>query len=189
MYFNAHLTYTLALLTLPLAFAAPTSPHSTLEPIFEGPFPIDYNITTSQHPVDPNGSDEIMRSMATCSNSANINTPDIERLADYLQSLAGKRYCPALGWFSTSMGSAKVCVYNNYLYHNTHVSNWEAGWGARSVKDQCCYTPYCGGGMCSLRCFRKIAVCVLTDEVGVQQGHGDTGLAVNIVTMGVGEKC
>ncbi|KAF2258538.1 hypothetical protein CC78DRAFT_478435 [Lojkania enalia] len=106
---------------------------------------------------------------ADCRGGGDINTPDIESLFNSLQSRGGDRYLPSTSWVSTTLGSARVCVYNNYIFENTHVSNWEIGWGVRSVREQCCFTPYCGGG--------------------TQQGHGDSGLAVNIVTRSAGVAC
>ncbi len=32
----------------------------------------------------------------------------------------------------------QICVYNNYIFENTHVSHWEEGWGAGFIKGECC---------------------------------------------------
>jgi hypothetical protein len=166
MHTSTIVTLLLPLGLLPLGFAAPTAPEVSAL-IFDGPHPINYTQTTDQHPYDPN--DDTIHALANCYGGGDINTGDIGALADNLQNRGGNRYLPSNSWVSTTVGSAKACVYNNYIFENTHVDNWEMGWGVRSVKDQCCFTPFCGGGL--------------------QQGHGDTKLAVNIVTRSAGIAC
>ncbi|KAI4191638.1 MAG: hypothetical protein LQ346_004684 [Caloplaca aetnensis] len=143
--------------------AAAASPDDNVL-VLEGPFPI--NATTLE-----TRSSSILSKRADCYTGSGINTPDLTELARQLQNDNPDQltYLPALSWTAWTYGSARTCVYNNYVYDNTHVKRWEAGWGSVSVKNQCCYTPYCGGGK--------------------QQGHGDSGLAVDIVVKPVGQGC
>ncbi|KAI0403201.1 hypothetical protein F4802DRAFT_572724 [Xylaria palmicola] len=153
-----------------MAAAAPASQDAgkaVAEPelIFEGPFPIA-NTTLSQR--DESGEPALAK-RANCYGGGAINTQDIENLGNQLQSKGGNNYVPKTSYVSYTLGSTKVCILNNYLFDNTHVSDWEAGWGTLAVRNDCCYTPYCGGGL--------------------QQGHGDSGLAVNIVVKSAGQGC
>ncbi|KAI5921391.1 hypothetical protein F4810DRAFT_712645 [Camillea tinctor] len=134
------------------------------EMIVEGPFPISSLATRD---VGEEGS--ALAKRANCYNGGSINTDDIQNLGSSKQSSGGNNYVPAASWVSYTWGSAKACVLNNYLFDNTHVSDWEIGWGVLAVRNDCCFTPYCGGGL--------------------QQGHGDSGLAVNIVVRSAGESC
>jgi len=106
---------------------------------------------------------------ANCYNGATFYTNDLNNLGNYLQTLSGNVYMPKQSVYSWAWGSVKLCVYNNYVFENTHVSYWEMGWGLLSVKNQCCLTNICSGGL--------------------QQGHGDSGLAVNIVAINAGQSC
>jgi hypothetical protein len=40
-----------------------------------------------------------------------------------------------IGW---TVGSARGSVTNEYLTENTHVSEWEVGWGVAFIQQQCC---------------------------------------------------
>ncbi|KAI0596005.1 hypothetical protein F4775DRAFT_566978 [Biscogniauxia sp. FL1348] len=137
------------------------------ETVIEGPFPIN-STTSGLAQRDEEGGSKIAK-RADCWNGGSINTDDIQNLGSSRQSAGGNNYVPAASWVSYTWGSAKVCVLNNYLFDNTHVSDWEIGWGVLAVRNDCCFTPYCGGGL--------------------QQGHGDSGLAVNIVVRSAGESC
>ena len=141
MHYYTLIACLVGLTCLPPALAVPASP----EVIFSGPFPIDYNISTAQHPHSA-ADDDTMHILANCGGNVLIPTGDIEGFANALQNTAGNNYAPAQSYFSYTYGSAKVCVYNNYLFDNTHVSNWEVGWGVRSVREQCCPASSCLGG-------------------------------------------
>jgi len=145
MHHSSLFTYlVLPFICLSPTLAAPASSDAAIA-VLSGPFPTDYNTTTSQHPITGED-DETIHTFSDCYGGGDINTGDIEALANDLQNRGGDMYAPALSWFSWTLGSAKACVYNNYVFDNTHVSNWETGWGVRSVREQCCFTPYCGGG-------------------------------------------
>lgn len=42
------------------------------------------------------------------------------------------------GWISFVMGEARVCIQNNYIFENTHISGWEAGWVIGYILGKCC---------------------------------------------------
>lgn len=48
----------------------------------------------------------------------------------YLQHGGG-----SYGW---TIGSARGFAQNEYLTENTHVSEWEVGWGVAYIQEQCC---------------------------------------------------
>jgi len=106
---------------------------------------------------------------ADCYDGATFYSNDLNNLGNYLQTRSDNVYLPKSSVYSWSWGSVKLCLYNNYVFENTHVSFWEMGWGLLSVKNQCCLTNICSGGK--------------------QQGHGDSGLAVNIVAINAGQSC
>jgi hypothetical protein len=42
------------------------------------------------------------------------------------------------GCFGWTVGSVRGCVENEYITENTHVSEWEVGWGIAFIQQQCC---------------------------------------------------
>jgi len=67
---------------------------------------------------------------------------DAETLQRNLQSINPwvLHYLPGggfsfIGW---TVGSVRVCVYNSYILENTHVSEWEVGWGVGYILGMCC---------------------------------------------------
>jgi hypothetical protein len=120
-------------------FASPVS--TAVTPVKAGPIPKAYDPL-----LDPNNANSTMSILASCPGGSNENTADIESMGNWLQSQSGNFYLPHLSQMSWTLGSVKLCVDNNYLTENTHVTYWEAGWGALSVKNACCFNQYCGGG-------------------------------------------
>lgn len=47
-------------------------------------------------------------------------------------------YLAAHSYLSWDWGSARVCVWNDYVFENTHVSPWEAGWAVGYINGICC---------------------------------------------------
>jgi hypothetical protein len=170
MRFSSSPTYLAPLISLRTILASPVSHFDSIaapQVVVEGPFPIDYSISTSQHPIGKD--DDTVHILASCYSGGDINTGDIEALFKYLQSRGGDFYLPKSSALQTTLGSARACTYNNYLFENTHVSYWEAGWGVRSVKEACCFTPYCGGGesshvnFCSNAMQKEWSICIGKD--------------------------
>lgn len=65
---------------------------------------------------------------------------DAERLRNNLQSINPwtyheLRHGKFIGWV---IGSVRVCVYNSYIFENTHVAEWEVGWGVGYILGRCC---------------------------------------------------
>lgn len=42
------------------------------------------------------------------------------------------------GWQSWTLRTARICISNNYIFENTHVSRWEAGWAIGYDIQICC---------------------------------------------------
>ncbi|KAK4443641.1 hypothetical protein QBC34DRAFT_476716 [Podospora aff. communis PSN243] len=64
-------------------------------------------------------------------------------------------------WVSWTYGEARICIYNNYIFENTHIKRWEAGWVTGYIYNRCCNpggNNACAGGD---------ATC-----------HGDSGLSL-----------
>ena len=70
------------------------------------------------------------------------------------------------GWY---FEEAQVCVVNWYLFVSTRVSNKEIGQALQRILETCCQAESCRGGR--------------------QQGHGDSGLKVNIDVVNMHEEC
>lgn len=68
-----------------------------------------------------------------------------------------------------TQGSLKACLYNNYIFEDGDITPGEWAWGVLMVKNDCCFTDYCAGG--------------------VQQVHGLNGLSMNAVITPAGEHC
>ncbi|KAI1505052.1 hypothetical protein F5X99DRAFT_405322 [Biscogniauxia marginata] len=96
------------------------------ETIVEGPFPINGTSSALVQRDEEGGSNLSKR--ADCWSGGLINTDDIQNLGNLRQIAGSNNYMPALSWASYTLGSAKVCILNNYLYENTYVSDWEIGW-------------------------------------------------------------
>jgi hypothetical protein len=133
----------------------------------EGPFPIDYE-HSDQTPIESTKSGKLVK-RANCYSGLTFLTADVGNFGNWLQTQSGNVYLPHASRCSWTWGTTKLCVYNNYVFDNTRVSYWETGWGLLSIKNQCCLTSICSGGL--------------------QQGHGDSGLAVNIVSRPAGVGC
>jgi hypothetical protein len=84
-------------------------------------------------------------------------------------------------------GTARVCIDNNYIFETTQASNWEAGWRVKQMKEECCHRDTCGGGMGLPR------FAVRGDDadysLGIQIGHGNAGLSLDIVTKTSAQLC
>ncbi|PPR00742.1 hypothetical protein CVT24_000948 [Panaeolus cyanescens] len=122
-----------------VALAAPSNtdgPVTTLtSSTFVGVAPIDaaYRVT--------NGTD-VNRASSCYSTKLNINRADLTALSSDLQNNNpwALTYVPSgqrIGWY---LGSALVCIYNDYIFENTHVTRWEAGWAIKYIQDTCFYT-------------------------------------------------
>ncbi|KAM7209715.1 hypothetical protein V8F20_000118 [Naviculisporaceae sp. PSN 640] len=68
-------------------------------------------------------------------------------------------------------GSVRLCVKNEYLTENTHVSRWEEGWAVKYIMGKCCSGggSTCGGGACL--------------------AHGDSGLNLAVQLKPVNQGC
>jgi len=47
------------------------------------------------------------------------------------------RYVAHGNWIAWTVGSATICLFNDYLTENTHVSRWESGWAASFIQNEC----------------------------------------------------
>ena len=47
-------------------------------------------------------------------------------------------YLPSLSWYQFTWNTARICAYNNYVFENTHVSEWEMGWAIGYIASKCC---------------------------------------------------
>ncbi|KAI4099930.1 MAG: hypothetical protein LQ339_005719 [Xanthoria mediterranea] len=72
-------------------------------------------------------------------------------------------------WFQ--QGLFRICIYNDFISDNTHVTNEMVGAELQKIIDKCCKTdrPLCGGGE--------------------RQGKGDSGLFIDYVTRNAGHDC
>ncbi|KAK3328798.1 hypothetical protein B0H66DRAFT_539363 [Apodospora peruviana] len=108
-------------------------------------------------------------------NSGNIfNVNHAVSLANDLQNNSPDQMTEAnhRSWHSWTWGEARICIYNNYVFENTHVKRWEVGWVTKYIYNQCC-NP--GGNQ---NCAGGDATC-----------HGDSGLSVHAVLQNSAYGC
>jgi hypothetical protein len=87
------------------------------------------------------------RERAHCWPGSNIKTSDIEALHNDLQSRGGDFFLGRQSSVTYTYGTARVCIDNNYIFETTQASDWEAGWGVKQMKEECCHGDTCGGGI------------------------------------------
>jgi hypothetical protein len=75
-----------------------------------------------------------------CNTGALYSRADADQLQRNLQTLNPNRLksLPARIATSWTIGTAKVCVYNHYVFENTHVKEWEVGWAMGYIAGKCC---------------------------------------------------
>jgi hypothetical protein len=74
-----------------------------------------------------------------CDTLTTFSESDTRALQESLQSSsADLTFLGAHSYHSWDHGSARICVWNDYIFENTHVSQWEAGWAVGYVFDMCC---------------------------------------------------
>lgn len=62
-----------------------------------------------------------------CGRRTTYTVSDMRAMIKSLQSDGGNDYHPAgsIQWWT--LGTARICTYNRYIFENTHVSHWEQG--------------------------------------------------------------
>ncbi|KAK1599302.1 uncharacterized protein LY79DRAFT_534708 [Colletotrichum navitas] len=146
--------------------------HSTPEMIQDGPFPLARPKSTAAPQSELPATGLEKRADKCGGGFGSYNTADANELQRQLQNYNPEKlaYLPAWSSISWSIGTAKVCAINMYLSDNTHVKEWEVGWGMGYVRDKCCGgKSSCTGGICS--------------------GHGDTGLSVDFRVQNSARSC
>ncbi|EED11460.1 hypothetical protein TSTA_007500 [Talaromyces stipitatus ATCC 10500] len=108
-----------------------------------------------------------------CGTLTTFAESDAVALANSLQNAENAngemKYVPAHSYQEWDWGSARLCVWNDYIAENTHVSLWEAGWAAGYINNKCCKGSECTGGEAT--------------------AHGDSGLRLRVVLKGTSESC
>ncbi|KAK3346024.1 hypothetical protein B0T25DRAFT_520540 [Lasiosphaeria hispida] len=97
----------------------------------------------------------------TCYRQDPFSAADMRALKARLQGSRQNEMVELKHGFVTwwDQGSVKLCVYNNYIFENTHLKWWEAGWAVGYIDSACCSSnSQCGGGTCTC--------------------HGDSGLSL-----------
>jgi len=144
---------------------------SLLTLAFAAPAPGSIYVTEHGTSDKFNGTEPAKRD--TCGSGYPYTVSDMDALISALQSDGQTDYNPGgLGqWVSHTYVTARICIYNNYLYENTHVSHWEDGWAAGYIAGECCTggNPVCAGGSCT--------------------AHGDSGLSVIVATQNSADAC
>ncbi|KAK4206154.1 hypothetical protein QBC37DRAFT_301368 [Rhypophila decipiens] len=79
---------------------------------------------------------------------------------------------PKRSWNTWSWGEARICIYNNYYFENTHVKRFEVGWVIRHIYNLCCNPG--GNSMCA----GSDSTC-----------HGDSGLSLKAVLQNSAYSC
>ncbi|KAH8664958.1 hypothetical protein BGZ61DRAFT_593271 [Ilyonectria robusta] len=137
-------SYLLAM--LPMALAAAVAPTEASKGIvFVGPYSINATADEAAEIVKRDG----------CGSARDlIDRGDIEFLKNGLQnddpwSVIAVPRLKGIGWY---YGTAMVCVRNPYVFVDTYVSRWEAGWAIDYISKMCCSnsgtSSGCQGGDC-----------------------------------------
>ncbi|EWG55583.1 hypothetical protein FVEG_13565 [Fusarium verticillioides 7600] len=107
-----------------------------------------------------------------CNTGANFPSNDAIKLKNNLQNSNPDQlsYLPARTILEWSLGDAKICVFNQYFFDNTHIKRWEAGWVTGYIKDSCC-----GGNS---QCYGGTGTC-----------HGDSGLSLAATLLHSARDC
>jgi hypothetical protein len=73
-----------------------------------------------------------------CDTLTKFSESDARLLQNDLQNSDEVAYVPAHSYHFWDKGSARICVWNDYIFENTHVSAWEAGWAIGYINNLCC---------------------------------------------------
>ncbi|KAJ0162295.1 hypothetical protein CTA2_4784 [Colletotrichum tanaceti] len=172
MYISSLLTIAFGALATSAAPLDSSAAPSALTMVQEGPFPLAQPkpVAAPQSELPATGLEK--RNTGCGGGFGSYNQADADELQRQLQNYNPEKlvYLPAWSSYSWSVGTAKVCAINMYLSDNTHVKEWEAGWGMGYVRDMCCAgKSSCTGGICS--------------------GHGDSGLSVDFRVQNSARSC
>ncbi|PPR03040.1 hypothetical protein CVT24_012306 [Panaeolus cyanescens] len=135
-----------ALLPL-LSNVALAAPSSTDGSTFTGPHPISSSSAHRVLNITSNTVSTNDRAGGCYTTNYNINREDMTALSADLQNNNPQSltYLPANHWISYRYGTALLCLFNDYVFENTHLSRWEAGWAIKNIQETCSYT---GSGIC-----------------------------------------
>ncbi|KAL8923238.1 MAG: hypothetical protein Q9172_003215 [Xanthocarpia lactea] len=105
--------------------------------------------------------------------SAEVPTEDMQALITNFETVDPDQSIglAAMSYFAWPFRGMKLCVFNRFNLHNTHLSRKEAGKALQTIFDNCCDKdePWCVGGY--------------------QQWHGDSGLYIDVRTTRIGLNC
>lgn len=135
----------LALLPLTYsAYALPSNPADLgiHEAVFGGSGPIVDSNQMSPRGVRDEG--HLFAKRDWCGVQGDLMTKtDIQWLQSSLQNTDPNAlaYVPKRSYYSWTLGTARICIYNDYIFENTHIKRWEAGWAVGYITGRCCRTP------------------------------------------------
>ena len=131
----------LALLSVPfLASASPAPVATDTEAEAEVPFSWGVTLYNETDPA-PVASGPVEK-RDFCGYGTDFNNADMNSLANWLQNTDpwSQTYLPhqSVAWWK--WGTAMICVRNLYLFEDTHIPRWEAGWAVKYIRDNlgCC---------------------------------------------------
>lgn len=105
--------------------------------------------------------------------SAYLPREDIQALITELQTIDPDESIALDGstYYSWPLGRMKLCVFNKFILHNTHLARKEAAKALQTILDKCCPEDklWCMGGY--------------------QQWHGDSGLYIDVRTTDIAFNC
>lgn len=107
---------------------------------------------------------------ADCSIDGSVYTSDLDTMRDRLWGMTEiSLHMPSQTVRQYTQGSLKACLYNRYIFEDGDITPGEWGWGVSMIRNDCCFTEYCAGGL--------------------QEVHGLNGLSMHAVIIPAGLDC
>lgn len=104
-----------------------------LAPLFVAGSPVPNDVTVPEHEAS------LFAKRDSCYTGSTYNSADANKMANNLQTINPDKLHYLGHGQSTSwtVGTARVCIYNKYIFENTHVKEWEVGWAMKAIASSC----------------------------------------------------
>jgi hypothetical protein len=125
-----------------LALMASASPPSVSKSLGATPVPVSgiHEIGNGPSTVRRNGNNRLFKRDWCDWDIMLLSKSDAEGLRNNLQGSDpwNQVYLPHKSYKYWVWGNAKLCIVNAYVFENTHISRWNAGWAVDYMLQMCC---------------------------------------------------